>query len=539
MLRVNVSYTLEVEEDNEVNDSDGYYSSDDEAQLDSHFTHLQLCDEEDLYNTTIRSAEQALLTIHGNSFLDSENEDLGQESNLNCFGICNHEILNRIESDNESVSTDRGSLEEDEDEDEEDEDEGENLSEFEDQRSFHLSALPFRSQLQESDPERDESTSSCRGLYGPQEYDEDDLPNVPYRRVVRHQTRSGFMRQLQAGGYHQAEDEVPHGRGRESLETQEASLRIHQLCEEGEGDEDDVPGLEEGVPPNHSHVGCQMGGTMQRPHQACGVGFLNPFELACEVLRSAKQELEGNADEKSGESDSGCSYSNAEDAGPFPKSTKRAKPKERVKFVWQPYESFSQYNFHAMYSMKKKKKSRAENPLPAVGSALTGLVHMYPNKEAGKLPRCYFASKQPPVEYIKWREQKESEGQKKVALDRGEKGKLTLRRERTKSPLHASMLVAKHSSRAIVNASKAGGKTGSSVIVNHRRPSRTVGLHPQHNGNGSYLSNSSLLHDSSVLGGRKGVVRGLTFGRTSEVRAVRAGSTSRELRIQPMERRRS
>ena len=43
---------------------------------------------------------------------------------------------------------------------------------------------------------------------------------------------------------------------------------------------------------------------------------------------------------------------------------RRQKPRERVRFVWQPYESFSQYNFHTMYSMKRKKKSRAENPLP-------------------------------------------------------------------------------------------------------------------------------------------------------------------------------
>ena len=59
------------------NNSDIEYSSEDDAQFDAHFTHLQLCDEEDLYNNTVRSAEQALLTIHGNSLLDSENEDLG------------------------------------------------------------------------------------------------------------------------------------------------------------------------------------------------------------------------------------------------------------------------------------------------------------------------------------------------------------------------------------------------------------------------------------------------------------------------------
>ena len=93
---------------------------------------MQLCDEEDFYNNTVRSAEQALLTIHGNSFLDSENEDLGGiGDNLLTWSGAGH---GDAESDGESVTTDVGCEECPEDDDEvEDEDEDEDDEEDEEE----------------------------------------------------------------------------------------------------------------------------------------------------------------------------------------------------------------------------------------------------------------------------------------------------------------------------------------------------------------------------------------------------------------------
>ena len=555
------------------NNSDIEYSSEDDAQFDAHFTHLQLCDEEDLYNNTVRSAEQALLTIHGNSLLDSENEDLGIGDNLLSWsGICNNvDALNKVESDADSLSeTDMVSLDcEDEDCcccDEDNAAQQEDNADFEDERRFHLAALPFRTHLDSDHEREDPSTAAARSsLYAAQDYEEDEeegLPNqVPYYRAVGRyhmaQARMARDQSIQAGEYLQREStirvaesppdrHIHHGGARSPLVSSMLPLP------------DSVEDQSAPATPMTAEPASQR----QTRAAATGIGFLNPRELACEILRSAREEkakemgTDAGRDEAlpSGpENDVGTSYGRyAEEDASSPFGKKKHKQKERVKFVWQPYESFSQYNFHTMYSMKKK--SRADNPLPAVGSALTGLVHMYQNKsEEGKLPLCYFASKFPPTEYIKRRREQDNggsgggrggepsgqgalgeaeevlreKGKQNAArsaaalhVDKQKKSKLTLRRERAKSPLHASMLVAKHST------------------INHRRPSRIVSSATAATTTGGAASalkaaqdqpstssgaNNHYLHNSSLL---KGVVRGMAFKRVHKQRA------------EPLERRR-
>ena len=553
----------------QVHDSDMDFSSDEESQFDTHFTHLQLCDEEDFCNSTVRNAEQALLTIHSNSFLDSENEELGMGDNLLSWsGICNNEegVLNRVESDVESVTTEVGSVDCEEDCEE---DGLEEPVDYDVERRFQLAALPLRSQLEsEPDPDGGESTSASRSFYAQDEFEE-ELPNVPYRRVLRHSRLRRESLQAIEGLQSQIENQVRLVESPELPVRQSpiiSNLLPYHIQEQDHSGEHSMPGTPIPIETSYNHeeeeeeedpsVAVEE---EEETTSTSGVGFLNPFELACEVVRSMKEEETADASSKKEPGEEPCyNHSSAEDTGmnplgTYPFSKKAKKPKERVKFVWQPYESFSQYNFHTMYSMKKR-KSRSENPLPAVGSALTGLVHMYQNKELSRLPPCYLASKFPPVEYIKRRESKEVESELKrievknsdkgkhiLLQDRQKKSKVTLRRERAKSPLHASMLVAKHSSKAIVNSAKSSDE-GKSTLVNHRRPSRVHGKpdlaqhqpatlskidlkktsdQPSTSSNktrydaNSYLNNSSLLNDSAMIGGRKGVVRGLTFRRAS------------------------
>ena len=240
MLRVNVrcSYTLEVEGE-EIPESENEYdfSSDEEHRTgwvredqygddggpsSSSHAHFQLCDEEDFYSSTLRSAEQALLTMHASSLFDSENEDAEptQENFSYWSAICNQDTLVTIESDAESVSTERGaslhgddgddddddvSLDVDDDDVhahrrilEEDDNGDEGFLATMDERRLHLAALPLRQFIQ-SEIESELESSYLRGrfhghpsLHTPGGIGDDDAARpAPHRRVVRQYFSSG------------------------------------------------------------------------------------------------------------------------------------------------------------------------------------------------------------------------------------------------------------------------------------------------------------------------------------------------------------
>ena len=397
-----------------------------------------------------------------------------------------------------------------------------------DERRFQLAALPFRSHLDLELDREEESTSFHHQSL------EEDLPNVPtYRiavgqnygarsRIIRRST-SEYLQQQQRDserGYvisphlHLHDEDSPEASAH--LKPLIPSLHSHLHEHEGEGEEEEEE--EEENDEGECEGGQNVAGTPATPPmndlRASSFGFPTPYEFACEVVQSMRDEA--NADRRQEtpkeEESTPCYPRDTEPSSPFrEKQGKLGKKKERVKFVWQPYESFSQYNFHTMYSMKKKKKSRADNPLPAVGSALTGLMHMYQNdKGMSKLPPCYFASKIAPVELIKKREiatsSSSSSSSKGVVtgqvmeLKKKEKGKcisqqqeekqkktkVTLRRERPSSPLQASIIPRKQSGRStIMNAishtsassedSVKAGKSRGGIVVTQRRNSRVQG----------------------------------------------------------------
>lgn len=391
------------------------------------------------------------------------------------------------------------------------------------ERRFQLAALPLRQFLQSEIQSEIEGYQQNRRFY-----DHDDaMPNVPFRRMIRSTSRhSRYQRQLHDILTRQTFRDHPG----DLLSNCRAASEYQNFFREGEcgSESQDILAYEL----ENLELSDYMSNTV-----------MNPYQIACEICQEhtgndKNVDIEGVSEEQEGKRGHKENFQFSGSSGP-------------LKFSWQPYESSSLYN-QPLYSMsKKKKKSRAcpEKPLPAVGSALTGIAYMNSDSNPGDLPSCYFACTVQPSFYMNTASYQEGSSKEVIEEDNW-KGKQPLQKRETPKAADTNVPDLKSSVNPIHNAVPKNVRLPKEP-VQHRRSLSKIYNRPElsqpqsqesppgritlsrlqisnnsenspstssevNRNNNEYLVNSSMLSpESNMTLGRKGVIRGLAFKRAS------------------------